>query len=631
MSKTNEGCSPLFLACKLNHLNIVKYLLDTCDADIEQKGLYEATEAHHVHSVSPIWVAAVSGNLDIVKLLIENGANINSLSDTGSTPLRSVCFLCRDDENEDQLAHDRVFDEGFFSHQDNSEKDVYMEIVKVLVDNGAEVSKPNFNGGTCLINSIHNCRLTRYLIEHGASVDASDHQSKTALHYAIQQGRLDVTKLLLRFGADPMLRANFCDDALQLSCLGGHLDIFNYLLANIKYSKSRLIDAYKLIGSSIVELYYDLSMVRSLWMKSLTLQFQNEFYENHRGEGTGIKTRSDEVLCDIRRSLAFGDTVEFINELELQSLSADEYRIQSLLISERILGTEHRETVQRLLYRGTYYINSFMPDRCICLWIYALNLRLKHESVFHFESIFAAQAITKLILDLVSQCQQVNFRDAYDVLSLLVDQLEGCKYHLENRPVSCLHEDIFNLLLGVIANLLIVLNSIADTSEELQAMQQLIRSVVHINPCTSGGSSLLHVFIAPGIFDGEAHKLTNLKRKKVSSLIEIVTTFIDNGMEVDHINYDGLSPLQSACLSSIRTSDKRNIIRTLVEKGAHIDRRSKSSEQEEIIRQALRDADVNPFDRITLSCLAARKITDMKIKIDDKVLAGGLRHIIKMH
>lgn len=630
VSRLNEGCSPLFLACKFNNSSAVKFLLDSCGADIEQRGRYETSEDHHIHSVSPLWVAAVSGNIDIVRLLIDNGANIDSLSDTGSTPLRSVCFLCKDDENDlQQVGGDIGLDDGFL-HQNDTDKDIYMEIVKLLIENGAEVSRPNFNGGTCLINSIHNCQLTRYLINNGAEVNASDNRSKTALHYAIQQGRLDVTKLLLSFGANPMLRANLCDDALQLCCLGGHLEIFNHLIANINYSRSRLIDAYKLMGSSIVELHYDLSTVRSLWLKSLMLQFQLDGCEDYYDRYINTENEGVEAICDIRRLLAFGDIVEFKNDLELQSLSTDDYRIQSLLISERILGEEHRETVQRLLYGGTYYINSLRPDRCLSLWIYALTLKLKHESLFHFESIFAAQAITKLILDLASQHQRVQFRDVYDVLRLLVDQFEGCKQLLRQRPVSCLHEDIFNLLLGIVANLLFVLNCIANSSYELQLMRELIKEVVQINPRTSDGSSLLHVCIAPGIFDGEAQKLMNPKRAN-SSLVELVATLINNGLDFDSINHHGLSPLQSLCLTSIRVSDKRSIIRILVDKGAHVDRRSTTIEQGEMIRLALADAGINSFNHVTLCCLAARKVAECEIKFDKKLLTRRLRHSIEMH
>lgn len=64
-----------------------------------------------------------------------------------------------------------------------------MEIVEFLVENGGNIQKPNYNGGTCLINSVQSVQLCSYLISKGADVNAKDIQNKTALHYAIQEHR----------------------------------------------------------------------------------------------------------------------------------------------------------------------------------------------------------------------------------------------------------------------------------------------------------------------------------------------------------------------------------------------------------------------------------------------------------
>ena len=88
-----DACSALFTACKKGNLEIVEYLVETCGADIEQKGIYEVPDDRTNHIVSPLWCAAVSGRLEIVKYLVRKGANVNVLSDTGSTPVRSACFM----------------------------------------------------------------------------------------------------------------------------------------------------------------------------------------------------------------------------------------------------------------------------------------------------------------------------------------------------------------------------------------------------------------------------------------------------------------------------------------------------------------------------------------------------------
>lgn len=91
-------------------------------------------------------------------------------------------------------------------------------------------------------------QLCEYLISKGADVNAKDIQEKTALHYAIQEHRLETTKLLLSHGADPFAKSRYGDDALQTACLKGAHVIFDYLQSSIEYSEARRADSHELIG-----------------------------------------------------------------------------------------------------------------------------------------------------------------------------------------------------------------------------------------------------------------------------------------------------------------------------------------------------------------------------------------------
>lgn len=101
----------------------------------------------------------------MVEVLVKYGADVNSVSDTGSTPVRSACFM------------------------------THLDVVRLLVANNADIQKPNHNGGTCLINSVQSVELCKFLLENGAAVNAEDIQNKTGN----SQMTIDTTKLKYRY------------------------------------------------------------------------------------------------------------------------------------------------------------------------------------------------------------------------------------------------------------------------------------------------------------------------------------------------------------------------------------------------------------------------------------------------
>ena len=110
------------------------------------------------------------------------------------------------------------------------------------------------------------------MIRHGADGNAEDVQHKTALHYAIQEHRLDTAKVLVENGADLHKRSKYGDDALQTACVKGALSIFNFLLDVNEYPLERICDAFDLMGASFLLETQDISSSLFFWRKSLELR-----------------------------------------------------------------------------------------------------------------------------------------------------------------------------------------------------------------------------------------------------------------------------------------------------------------------------------------------------------------------
>ena len=140
-SKTNAA-TPLIMACRNGHLNVVEYLVDKCHADIEQVGSV-TFDGETIEGAPPLWCAAAAGHLSIVKYLVKCGADVNSTTFTNSTPLRAACF------------------------------DGHIDIVTYLVDHQADIEIANRHGHTCLMIACYkgHMKIVKYMLEKKANVN----------------------------------------------------------------------------------------------------------------------------------------------------------------------------------------------------------------------------------------------------------------------------------------------------------------------------------------------------------------------------------------------------------------------------------------------------------------------------
>jgi len=81
----------------------------------------------------------------------------------------------------------------------------HLEVVKLLLEHGADPNVKNRDGKTPLHNAASEGHLevVKLLLERGADPNVKDDDGNTPLHNAAWRGHLEVVKLLLEHGADP--------------------------------------------------------------------------------------------------------------------------------------------------------------------------------------------------------------------------------------------------------------------------------------------------------------------------------------------------------------------------------------------------------------------------------------------
>ena len=274
----------------------------------------------------------MADKLEVVKALIDHNANINSASDTGSTPVRSACYMTN------------------------------FSVVKLLVDNGADIHKPNINGGTCLINSVQNVQLCEFLIRKGVDVNARDNSGNLALHYAVREGRLDTVRLLLKHGSDFSMKNDFGDDALQTAALRGSVSIVEHILESTHQTLESAIHAYELLGANFVDEVHDIGIALRMWRKAMEMRYEDE-------------NNIIEKKLAPQTVIAYLDAKEPVNMEELDKyIEPDDVYMQALLLRQRILGPFHKDTTFWLMYRGAVYADSHrynIINQSICNCIFS--------------------------------------------------------------------------------------------------------------------------------------------------------------------------------------------------------------------------------------------------------------------
>jgi hypothetical protein len=285
-------------------------------------------------------------------------------------------------------------------------------------------------------------------------------QNKTALHYAIQEHRFETTKLLLQYGADPFLESKYKDDALQTACLKGAAEIFSYLVEHVDYRAERAASGFELLGATFLDEHHDSHKAMQYWRAALDIRDKYDV------------DKSD-VIDDEQENEHYGGATEFKDreELDLVALDQDAMRMQSLLICERVLGVGHKDTIYRLMYRGAAYADSLQYQRCVDLWRYALELRVRKDSILFCDTCFTAQALVKLYLDLfhkqqLQQLQQhVRAEDVLSTVELLARDLPGCARLLRVAPTFKRQQDSYDKVLRIITHLLHLVTKLPSTQE----------------------------------------------------------------------------------------------------------------------------------------------------------------------
>ncbi|GLV37398.1 Ankyrin 2 [Carabus blaptoides fortunei] len=246
---TNNGYSLLQAAAEYCRDQIISYLIQEHNMSVDTPNPAGQTPLFYTlfanKSIPEEDVMAT------VKVLIENGANAETITNYGSSLLHAAAEYCRNQIisyliQEHNMSVDMPNPAGqtplffaLFANKSIPEGDV-MATVKLLIENGANVETITNNGSSLLHAAAMNCRnqIIPYLIqEHNISVDTPDSAGQTPLFYALfanksipEEDAMATVKLLIENGASAETITNEDCSLLHVAAMYCHDQIISYLI-----------------------------------------------------------------------------------------------------------------------------------------------------------------------------------------------------------------------------------------------------------------------------------------------------------------------------------------------------------------------------------------------------------------
>ena len=244
--KDERGLTPLIIGAALGQTEIVKLLLE--------KGADVNARDNRIGAMA-IMVASDKGHVDIIKLLIENGADINAKDNNSSTPLmiaaekgqvKAAKFLI--ENGADINAGNNLL--GAMPIGIASDKG-HVDIIKLLIENGADIGAKDKNGATPLMIAAEKDQpeVINFFIENGADINVRDNYGGTPLMAASYYGHMDIVRLLIEKGADVNAKDKNGGTTLMVASYYGRTDIIKLLI-----EKGADVNAKRNDGTTAIEI-----------------------------------------------------------------------------------------------------------------------------------------------------------------------------------------------------------------------------------------------------------------------------------------------------------------------------------------------------------------------------------------
>lgn len=534
-----QSFTPLVIAARNGRFKTVSMLMNFMP-DLERECTVKF-DGHIVQGATALWCASGSGHLNVVKLLVQSGANVNHQTKTKSTPLRAACF------------------------------DGRLDIVKYLVTHNADINLANAFNNTCLMISSYkgHTEVVEYLLANGADIDVQAHCGATALHYAAECGHVDICSMLLDYGATMKKNEYGMTPALTAAERTKELVVEMFYSRPGLLTKLEKITALELMGASFAndKDNYNLNKAFHYLMLGMELRYDDpdnvvkkEYHEPIAAYEKWIETRT-------------------IQDLRAIKYNSNSLHMESLTIRERILTPKCPDVAHPVVFRGAVCADNGRFDRCESLWLHALSLRQANNLSVQRDLLRFAQVFSQMI----HVGTRLRLQNILAVLSACILELERNKIKIlepatkddSDIGLECELNIITALYLCTILTKILTRDNVTPSDNVKSSIYKLVFALNKMNLRHRDGQGLLHLAVN-GITPVDDFHTSDVCR---FPCVETVRLLIHCGADVTLVDCDRNSPLhtltstlQSARAGGVNQQEVvEKITQIFIDAGVHLD------------------------------------------------------------